>query len=101
MFHITNMRVLSGMQSSGQLHLGNYFGSMRPNLDQIGKAEESFYFVADLHSLTTIQDAALLQSLRSDIVLDYLACGFDPEKAVLWFQSDVPEHTELAWILST
>jgi tryptophanyl-tRNA synthetase len=95
------MRVLSGMQPSGQLHLGNYFGSMRPNLEQVGKAEESFYFVADLHALTSLQDAKALRQLRRDIVLDYLACGFDPDQAVLYFQSDVPEHTELMWILAT
>ncbi len=95
------MRVLSGMQPSGQLHLGNYFGSMKPNLSYVGKAEQSFYFIADLHALTTIQDPKLLRSLRLDIVLDYLACGFDPEKAVMYYQSDIPEHTELMWILST
>ncbi len=95
------MRVLSGMQPSGQLHLGNYFGSMKPNLEYVGKAESSFYFIADLHALTTIQDSKLLSGLRRDVVLDYLACGFDPEKAVLYFQSDIPFHTELSWILST
>ncbi len=95
------MRVLSGMQPSGQLHLGNYFGSMRPNLELLGKTEESVYFVADLHALTTIQDPQELRQLRRDIVLDYLACGFDPEKAIIFFQSDVPEHAELLWVLST
>ncbi len=95
------MRVLSGMQPSGQLHLGNYFGSMLPNLSYVGKAEQSLYFIADLHALTTVQDAKELQSLRRDIVLDYLACGFDPDKAVLYFQSAIPEHAELMWILST
>lgn len=95
------MRVLSGMQPSGALHLGNYFGSMKPNLEQVGKAESSFYFIADLHALTTIQDSEQLRTLRRDIVLDYLACGFDPEKAVLYYQSDIPYHTELLWILST
>jgi tryptophanyl-tRNA synthetase len=95
------MRVLSGMQPSGQLHLGNYFGSMRPNLEWVGKAEQSFYFIVDLHALTTVQDAKALREYRRDIVLDYLACGFDPSKAVMFYQSDVPEHTELMWILST
>lgn len=89
------------MQPSGQLHLGNYFGSMRPNLDWVGKADESFYFIADLHALTTVQDPDTLRALRRDIILDYLACGFDPKKAVIYFQSDIPEHTELMWILST
>ena len=95
------MRVLSGIQPSGQLHLGNYFGSIKPNLDFMGKAEQSFFFVADLHSLTTVQDPKALRKSREEIVLDYLACGFDPEKAVIYYQSHIPAHTELAWILST
>lgn len=95
------MRTLSGMQPSGALHLGNYFGSMRPNLARMGTAEDSFYFVADLHAMTTVQDPEVLRGLRRDIVLDYLACGFDPAKATLYYQSDIPEHTELLWILST
>lgn len=95
------MRVLSGIQPSGQLHLGNYFGSIRPNLYYAQKAESSFYFVADLHALTTLHDPDALRRLRRDTVLDYLACGFDPQKSVLYFQSDIPFHAELAWILST
>lgn len=95
------MRVLSGMQPSGQLHLGNYFGSMRPNFDWQSKAEQTFYFIADLHALTTVQNREVLRKSREDIVLDYLACGFDPVKAIIFYQSYVPEHTELMWILST
>ncbi|MBI2117566.1 tryptophan--tRNA ligase [Candidatus Peregrinibacteria bacterium] len=95
------MRVLSGIQPSGQLHLGNYFGSMKPNLECVGKAEESIFFVADLHALTTMRDAEEFRRAREHIVLDYLACGFDPEKSILFYQSDVPAHTELLWILST
>ena len=95
------MRVLSGIQPSGQLHLGNYFGSIKPNLEQVGKADQNFYFIVDLHALTTIHDAAQLKQFRMDAVLDLLACGFDPKKAVLFFQSAVPAHTELMWILST
>lgn len=95
------MRVLSGMQPSGQLHIGNYFGSMRPNLEWQNKADQTFYFVADLHALTTVQDKEVLRKARIDIILDYLACGFDPEKAVMYYQSHVPEHTELMWIFST
>ncbi len=95
------MRVLSGVQPSGALHLGNYFGSMKPNLDLVSKAKESFYFIADLHALTTVQDPKALQQLRTDAALDFLACGFDPAKVVIWYQSHVPEHSELAWILST
>ncbi|MDO8468514.1 MAG: tryptophan--tRNA ligase [Candidatus Peribacter sp.] len=95
------MRVLSGIQPSGSLHLGNYFGSIRPNLEWLKKSDESFFFIADLHALTTMQDAAKLKQAREDIVLDYLACGFDPDKAVIFEQSQIPEHTELLWILST
>jgi len=94
------MRVLSGIQPSGQLHIGNYFGYIKPNIDLIGKTEQSFTFIADLHALTTLHDAKALKEMREDSVLDYLACGFDPEKAVLFEQSQVPEHTELMWILS-
>jgi len=95
------MRVLSGIQPSGSLHLGNYFGSIKPNLEWLQKSDESFFFIADLHALTTMQDAAKLKKAREDIVLDYLACGFDPDKAVIFEQSRIPEHTELLWILST
>ncbi|MFA6509589.1 MAG: tryptophan--tRNA ligase [Candidatus Peribacteraceae bacterium] len=95
------MRVLSGIQPSGQLHLGNYFGSIKPNLGFQGKADQGFFFIADLHALTTVQDAGVLRQAREDILLDYLACGFDPAKSILFCQSHVPEHTELMWILST
>ncbi len=95
------MRVLSAMQPSGTLHVGNYFGSMLPNLTWVGKAQSSLYFIVDLHALTTVHDASLLRTYREDVLLDYLAVGLDPEKAILFFQSDVPEHSELSWILST
>lgn len=95
------MRVLSGIQPSGQLHLGNYFGSIRPNLALLGHAQQNIFFIADLHALTTVHDASLLKSLRREVLLDYLACGFDPQKAIIFYQSDVPEHTELLWVLST
>lgn len=95
------MRVLSGIQPSGQLHLGNYFGSIKPNLEWIGKADENIFFIADLHALTTVHDPKELMGIRRDVLLDYLACGFDPEKAIIFYQSDVPMHTELMWILST
>lgn len=94
------MRVLSGVQPSGKLHLGNYFGAMKQHIE--GQLEhESFIFIANYHALTTIQDPERLRALTLDIALDYLALGFDPEKACLFRQSDVPEVTELAWILST
>jgi len=95
------MRVLSGIQPSGQLHLGNYFGSIKPNVEMAAKADQSFYFVVDLHALTTLHDPKLLKTYREDAVLDILACGLDPLKTVLWYQSAVSEHTELLWILST
>lgn len=95
------MRVLAGIQPSGQLHIGNYFGSMLPNLERVGKDSESFFFIADLHALTTVQDPKVLSAMRRDVLADYLACGFDPAKATMWFQSDIPEHSELSWILST
>ena len=95
------MRVLSGIQPSGQLHLGNYFGSIKPNVDLSSSADQSLFFVADLHSLTTVHDPEVLRKARKDIILDYLACGFDPEKSILYYQSSIPEHTELMWLLST
>ncbi|MEK7590925.1 MAG: tryptophan--tRNA ligase [Patescibacteria group bacterium] len=95
------MRVLSGIQPSGQLHLGNYFGSIKPNIERQGKADMNFYFVVDLHALTTVHDADELRRNRREAVLDLLACGFDPAKAILFYQSDVPAHAELLWILST
>jgi len=95
------MRVLSAMQPSGQLHLGNYFGSMKPNMDFLAESDESYFFIADLHALTSVQDPADLQQYREDAILDYLAAGFDPKKAVIFYQSEVPEHTEFMWILAT
>ena len=93
--------MLSAMQPSGQLHLGNYLGSMKPNFDMSSEADESLFFIVDLHALTTLQDAALLKQLCSDAIRDYLAIGFDPEKTIIFNQSQVPEHAELMWILST
>jgi|TARA_Y100000310_G_scaffold175693_1_gene175786 tryptophanyl-tRNA synthetase len=95
------MKVLSAMQSSGTLHLGNYLGSMLPNCEYQDTAEQTFYFIVDLHALTTLHDADLLRKYRQDAARDYLAAGFDPEKAIIFFQSYVPQHTELQWILST
>jgi tryptophanyl-tRNA synthetase len=94
------VRYLSGIQPSGRLHLGNYFGAMRPQIELQDKGE-AFYFIANLHALTTIHDGPRLAELTRDVALDYLALGLDPAKAVLFKQSDVPEVTELAWILSS
>ncbi len=95
------MRVFSAMQPSGTLHLGNYLGSMKPNLESSKSADESYFFIVDLHALTTVQNAKDLKKFRMDAVKDYLAAGFDPLKTVICFQSQVPQHAELAWILST
>jgi tryptophanyl-tRNA synthetase len=96
-----SMRVLSGIQPSGELHLGNYFGSIKPNLAFQKDAKQSFFFVADLHAMTTVQDPEVLRKAREDIVLDFLACGFDPKCSIIYEQSKISEHTELMWILST
>lgn len=94
------MRILSGIQPSGKLHLGNYFGMMRPAI-QLQDAGEAFYFIADLHALTTVRTADDLRNHSRDLALDFLACGLDPTKACFFRQSAVPAVTELAWILST
>ncbi len=93
------MRVLSGIQPSGKLHLGNYFGMMRPCLDTQAR-DEPFLFIAEYHALTTVQDAATLRAYTRDVALDFIACGLDPEKTAFYRQSDVPEVHELAWLLS-
>jgi tryptophanyl-tRNA synthetase len=94
------MRILSGIQPSGALHLGNYFGMMRPAIELQEKGE-ALYFIADFHSMTSLFDAAERRKNSLDVALDFLACGLDPKKAVFFKQSDVPEVTELAWLLST
>ncbi len=92
-------RILSGVQSSGKLHLGNYFGAIKQHI-ALQDEGTCFYFIADYHSLTTIHDPKTLTQLVTDAALDYLALGLDPNKATFFRQSDVPEVTELAWILS-
>lgn len=94
------MRILSGIQPSGTLHLGNYFGMMKPSIDLQHKGE-AFYFIADLHALTSVQDAGELSENIRNVALDFLACGLDPRKACFFRQSDVRAVTELSWILST
>ena len=94
------LRILSGIQPTGSPHLGNYFGMMKPAIE-LQEQGEAFYFIADFHALTSIQDRTLLRDNSKRMALDFLACGLDPEKAVFFRQSDVPEVTELAWILST
>lgn len=94
------MRILSGFQPSGTLHLGNYFGAMLPNLE-FQKLGESYLFIADYHALTTNPDPEALRQRVFDVALDFLACGLDVNHTVFFRQSDVPEVTELMWILNT
>ena len=94
------MRILSGIQPSGTPHLGNYFGMMKPAIE-LQERGEAFYFIADLHALTTVQNAQTLRANVRELALDFLACGLDPERSVFFRQSDVPEVAELSWILST
>lgn len=96
------MRVLSGIQPSGKLHLGNYFGAMRQHLTLgADDANECFYFIANYHAMTTIEDGELLRQYSMDVALDYLALGLDGEKVAFFCQSDIPEITELTWHLGT
>jgi tryptophanyl-tRNA synthetase len=94
------MRILSGIQPSGVLHIGNYFGMMRPAI-ALQAEGEAFYFIAEYHALTSVRDPEALRANSRRVALDFLACGLDPERAALFRQSDVPQVAELAWILST
>jgi tryptophanyl-tRNA synthetase len=94
------MRILSGIQPSGEPHLGNYFGAMRQHVALQGRGE-AIYFLADYHSMTSIRDAGERRRFTGELALDYLAIGLDPDRAILYRQSDLPEVTELAWILTT
>ena len=93
-------RILSGVQSSGKLHLGNYFGAVKQHIE-LQTQGECFYFIANYHALTSIQNAQTMRDNTRDVALDYLALGLDAKHAVFFRQSDVPEVTELAWILAT
>ena len=94
------MRILSGIQPSGALHVGNYFGMMRPAIELQEKGE-TYYFIANYHSMTSLFDSEERRKNTLDVALDFLACGLDPKKSVFFRQSDVPEVTELAWMLTT
>ncbi len=94
------MRVLSGIQPTGRFHWGNYFGAIRQYID-LQEEHEGYYFIANLHALTTVRDASVLRGYVLDAALDLLALGLDPEKAVLFVQSDVPEISQLCWLLMT
>jgi len=93
------MRVLTGIQASGKLHLGNYFGAMKPMVE-LQENHELFTFIANYHSLTTSKDADTLRQYTIDAAVDYLSVGIDPDKTTFWIQSHVPEVLELYWILS-
>ena len=94
------MRILTGIQPSGKLHWGNYFGAMKSMFDLQNKGEEIFMFIANYHAMTTVRDGAALREMTRDVALDYLACGLDPAKSIIYRQSDVKEVQELAWFLS-
>lgn len=94
------MRVLSGIQPTGRPHWGNYFGAIRQYID-LQHGNEAYYFIADLHALTTVRDAEQLRQNTFGVALDLLALGLDPEKAIVFRQSDVPEVSELCWLLMT
>ena len=94
------MRILSGIQPTGILHIGNYFGMMRPAI-ALQDEGEALYFIADYHALTSLRDPLALRENSRRVALDFIACGLNPDKAALFRQSDVPQVTELAWILST
>jgi tryptophanyl-tRNA synthetase len=94
------MRILTGLQPSGKLHVGNYFGAMEPAV-RLQDEGEAFYFIANYHAMNTVKDPDELRSNCREVAVDFLACGLDPERAVFFLQSAVPEVNELAWILST
>jgi tryptophanyl-tRNA synthetase len=94
------LRILSGIQPSGILHIGNYFGMIQPAI-ALQEKGEAFYFIANYHALTSLRDPKLLRENSRRVALDFLACGFDPDRGALFMQTDVPEVTELEWILST
>jgi len=95
----TKKRLLTGLQASGNVHIGNYFGALKPFAD-IYEEYESFLMVADYHALTSLRDPEALRANVLDVVRDYLAVGVDPEKAVIFRQSDNQDHTELGWVLN-
>ena len=94
------MRVLSGIQPSGALHIGNYFGAIRQYV-ALQEGNDAYYFVADYHALTSVRDGSLLRKYTDDVLIDLLSLGLNPETATLFVQSDVPETTELAWLLTS
>jgi len=94
------MRILTGIQPSGTLHIGNYFGAIKPAVELQSRGD-AFYFIADYHSMTSLTDPAQRRQNSLNVALDFLACGLDPARSVFWRQSDVPEVCELTWLLGT
>src|SRR5271154_3263043 len=94
------MRALSGIQPTGRFHWGNYFGAIRQYI-ALQDNEQAFYFIADLHALTTVREPQLLAEYSRDAAVELLALGLDPERATLFRQSDIPEVSELTWLLMT
>jgi tryptophanyl-tRNA synthetase len=94
------MRALSGIQPSGEFHVGNYFGAMKQYIDLQNEDHEGYFFIANYHALTTIRDPQELRRLTRDVAMNFLAFGLDPQRSVLFRQSDVPQVTELTWFLS-
>ena len=100
LFQKKAMRILSGIQPSGNLHVGNYFGMIQPAI-ALQAEGEAFYFIANYHALTSLRDPDALRQNSRQVAVDFLACGFEPDRGALFLQSDVPSVTELAWILAT
>ncbi len=94
------MRILTGIQPSGTLHIGNYFGAIKPAVE-LQQRGDAFYFIADYHSMTTLTDPAERRKNTFDVALDFLACGLDPKRSTFWRQSDIPEVCELTWLIGT
>ena len=97
---LCGMRILTGLQPSGKLHVGNFFGAMEPAV-RLQDSGEAFYFIADYHAMTSLHDPVALRDHVRELAIDFLACGLDPARAVFFRQSAVPEVNELAWLLST
>ncbi|MGB2821789.1 MAG: tryptophan--tRNA ligase, partial [Phycisphaerae bacterium] len=97
---MAKLRSLSGIQPSGHLHVGNYFGAVREFLKLQEAGHECFYFIANLHALTSLRDATQLRELTGHLAAGYLALGIDPKRSTFFCQSDVPQVTELCWLLN-
>ena len=95
------MRILSGIQPTGRFHWGNYFGAIRQYIALQNGVDTAFYFIANLHALTTVRNREQLATNTMDAALDLLSLGLDPDRATLFVQSDVPEISELCWVLMT